>query len=266
MEKCIVVIPIHNSKPTHFELISFIQCFNVIQSSKIVILHPEGLDLTVFKKYIPTFQTISIKRSKMSSILAYNKLKLSKYFYDLFTDYEYLLTYELDAFIFKDDINYWCSLELDYIGAPWLIHNCDDYSLKLVGVGNSGFSLRKIKTMKRFIKNYIRYPMVKPKGIWNKLFIKIILFTYYLFPFIENITIQYFCDENEDIVISNYCSLVLNDFKMATINQALDFSFECYPEYLHSINKNKLPMGCHAWWKYNLDFWKPFINQQGYKI
>ncbi|MFR6542216.1 MAG: DUF5672 family protein [Butyricimonas virosa] len=26
----------------------------------------------------------------------------------------------IDAFVFRDELTYWCTLNYDYIGAPWL--------------------------------------------------------------------------------------------------------------------------------------------------
>ena len=31
-----------------------------------------------------------------------------------------MLIYQLDAFVFQDDLAYWCQQNYDYIGAPWL--------------------------------------------------------------------------------------------------------------------------------------------------
>ena len=47
---------------------------------------------------------------------------------------------------------------------------------------------------------------------------------------------------------------------------AIPFAFEAKPKYLYKINQNKLPMGCHAWYRYNLEFWRPFIEGFGYKF
>ena len=46
-------------------------------------------------------------------------LMLSPFFYESFLDFKYVLIHQLDVFIFKDELNYWCNQNYDYIGAPW---------------------------------------------------------------------------------------------------------------------------------------------------
>ena len=53
------------------------------------------------------------------SIYGYNQLMLNVEFYEAFSK-KYILIYQTDAFIFKDDLNYWCEKDYDYIGAPWI--------------------------------------------------------------------------------------------------------------------------------------------------
>lgn len=260
-KKCIVVIPIHSPNPTDLELISFKQCFNIIKNTPVVVLCPHGLDLQKYKSVVADFLIVTIPSKKMDSLLSYNKLKLSLFFYDLFSEYEYLLTYELDAFIFSDDIEYWCNAGLDYIGAPWLLNINGEIVFN--GVGNSGFSLRRVSSMKRFVKKYIRYPDTKPSNLFWRLYTKLLICVYKIFPCSENITIQKWCTENEDVVISKYAKVVLSDFRVASYSDAMKFSFECYPDLLFSKNNKSLPTGCHAWWKYDLAFWKPFIEKEG---
>ena len=45
-------------------------------------------------------------------------------------------------------------------------------------------------------------------------------------------------------------------FKVPPNYQALKFSFEAMPSYLYKLNNNVLPFGCHAFEKYESDFWK----------
>jgi hypothetical protein len=45
---------------------------------------------------------------------------LSEEFYQAFTDFEFMLIYQLDAFVFRDELADWCRSGYEYIGAPWL--------------------------------------------------------------------------------------------------------------------------------------------------
>ncbi|HMC84001.1 MAG TPA: DUF5672 family protein, partial [Chitinophagaceae bacterium] len=55
-------------------------------------------------------------------------------------------------------------------------------------------------------------------------------------------------------------------FKVPDYKTAAAFAFEMQPHRLYILNNNQLPFGCHAWWKYDLDFWKPHIEKFGYRL
>lgn len=278
-KNCAVVVPVHSATPSYYELISFKQCFEILHDYPIYVVAPAGLDLTRYEQLVPDFKVIEVSKKWLSSRIYYNKLKLSQFFYHFFDDYIYLLTYELDAFIFKDDLEYWCSKEYDYIGAPWFEDN-DPVENKIYATGNSGFSLRKIAAIKEGIKHV---HLVDPKRIsaikkstwmnWMKKYKSMILKTVGVFSYlkslleVENSSIQNadFMVE-EDTVIVNLMSSSLKDFKIAPITESYKFSFEVGPEVLFDMNQGCLPTGCHAWWRYNLNFWKPYIQSFGYKL
>ena len=99
-DQCIVVIPIHSSKPSAYEIISFRQCFKILGKHPIKVIAPLHLDIMEYKKAVPDFEVIFIAPSWLASLKTYNKLKYSRYFYNLFNQYDFILTYELDAFVF----------------------------------------------------------------------------------------------------------------------------------------------------------------------
>ena len=273
---CVVVIPVHSESPSHYELISFKQCFDVLHKYPIYVLAPIDLDLSKYKEVILDFKVISVSKKWLSSRLYYNKLKLSNFFYEFFEDYTYLLTYELDAFIFKDELSYWCEKNYDYIGAPWFEDN-DPVQSKMCGAGNSGFSLRKISSIKEGIKHVhviapSKFSIMKKQPLLQK--IKPLLLNIIgIFSYMESI----FYHENksiqdadfmieEDTVIVHQMSASLKNFKLAPAEDAYKFSFEVAPDMLFGLNHNNLPTGCHAWWRYNLEFWKPYIEKFGYVL
>ena len=266
-KKVVVVIPIHSETPSKLELISFQQCYKVLGKHPIRILAPEGLNLNKYKAVVPVFEVVFINPIWQSSVEKYNKLKLSQFFYKLFADYEFLLTYELDAFLFKDELLHWCNKAYDYIGAPWFV-GFDNPTDEFLGVGNSGFSLRNIKSMQRALRKiYIQEAAYHTFGKKNKIAFQLSTWLNYLrIYFGENYTIQQSVHRNEDGFISQIIAAEIKDFKIATVEEAIQFSFEVKPAYLYKINQNNLPMGCHAWYKYDLEFWRPFIESFGYEI
>lgn len=266
-KKVVVVIPVHSETPSDFELISFKQCFKVLKNHDIKVLAPTGLNLNKYKSVISVFEVVFIDPIWQSSIEKYNKLKLSQFFYKLFNEYQFLLTYELDAFVFKDELLFWCNKNYDYIGAPWFKGYANP-TTEFLGVGNSGFSLRKVSSMQKAIRKiYIKEMASHYFNKKNRLTIKLSkIFNYLRIYFSENYMIQKSVHQNEDAFISEIIALKIKDFKLASINEAIPFSFEVKPAYLYKINHNKLPMGCHAWWTYDFEFWKPIIEGYGYKL
>ena len=269
MEKVCVVIPIHSSNPSPYELISFKQCFNILNKYPIKIVAPKDLNLEAYEKINQGFEVIYIDPIWQSNLLSYNKLKISRFFYRLFKNYEFLLTYELDAFVFQDDLDYWCAKGYDYVGAPWFEGwaNAKD-NAKFIGVGNSGFSLRKVSVIANLLKSiYFKSTVDFNNGKAN-LFKAYLKMPYYWFrnQMGENFTIQTKCILFEDRFFSELAPAYSKTFKIAPVEEALKFSFEVKPELLYNLNQNKLPMGCHAWWKYNLNFWQPHIEKFGYSL
>jgi len=269
MKKVCVVIPIHSAIPSAYELISFKQCFNILNRYTIKVVAPQGLNLDIYKKVNPEIKIIYIDPIWQSNLLSYNKLKVSRFFYRLFKDYEFLLTYELDAFVFADNLEYWCAQDYDYIGAPWFEGwGLTENDVKLIGVGNSGFSLRKVSTIAHLLRSiYYKSPADYKNGTFNLL--KAYLHTpYYWFrnQLRENYTIQNKCVLYEDRFFGELAPRYSKTYRLAPIKEALKFSFEVKPELLFEMNQHTLPMGCHAWWRYNLDFWKPYIEKFGYKL
>ncbi len=265
----VVVIPVHSAAPKETELIAFDQCFKILSKYDIALIHPEGLDLTVYTSRVSTFKSIPISRSWFESHLTYNLLKRSLHFYDLFKSYTYLLTYELDCFVFRDELSYWCSRGYDYIGAPWF-DNYTGAQNKIVGVGNSGFSLRNVQTCRKILMsnrrdrslraivssyfksgNFVSYKL----NLIN-LFKKIKYHSsFYLYQTFKGHEDAFWCIE-----IPKY----FPEFRIASVDEAYKFSMEEQPEYLVNLNKGKLPFGIHAW--YRFDYWKPTISKLGYNV
>jgi len=201
-------------------------------------------------------------------LMAYNKLKMSRFFYKLFSEFDFLLTYELDAFIFKDDLQYWCSKGYDYIGAPWF-EGLDNpvANAKLIGVGNSGFSLRNIDSVQSVLES-IFYKNPKNYNTGRRESLKAHMKLPYQWlrnKLGENYTVQK-SGLYEDRFFSEVVPLFVKNFKIASAEDALKFSFEVNPARLYEMNAKQLPTGCHAWWRYDLEFWRPFIMEQGYEL
>lgn len=275
--KVAIVIPTHKAVPSAFEVISIQQCYKVFPNTPIIFCFPEELETTKYEQIAKnknsTFNCIYFPKKDFSSFLHNNHLLVTKRFYSKFKNFDYMLLYHTDSFVFRDELAYWCNKGYDYIGAPFFDGFKDgDGSEKFWGAGNGGFSLRKISSFLKVCNSfsYIRTP--KELIAINK---KKRLFERLLFPLklvkhlsISNNTFHWFNDfyDHEDMYWGVFVKRNFPWFKVASIEEAIPFSFEMQAEKLLEKNKNQLPFGCHAWWLYELDFWKPYIETYGYSI
>ncbi|WP_404789162.1 DUF5672 family protein [Altericista sp. CCNU0014] len=238
-----VVIPTHKLEMNHDEEISFLQCLKVLHKYPIFMVKPSRIDVSSLEAKYSGLQFESFEDEYFETVTAYNLLMLSQEFYQRFSKYKYILIYELDAFVFEDNLEYWCNLNYDYIGAPW---PCD-YPIQMpnisriidlarrinsffgkekLSVGNSGFCLRKTKSHLLALKIFS-----KQARSWNRWNINNDLFwasMRYFYPF----------------------------FKVPDSRVAMQFSFEMEPEKFFELNGDRLPFGCHAWAKFSPSFWK----------
>lgn len=237
--KTVVIIPLYKEKLTEMERISLVQCCKVLDKHDISLVCPSGLNIgeyaSIFNNLSVKFQTQEFDKSFFESTKTYSLLMLSTDFYKKFSDYDFMLIYQLDAYVFKNELSYWCEQGYDFIGAPWNKYDFLRNKLKLLGAGvNGGFSLRRISS---FIK------VLNDEGN-GKMILK---------DFISS-------GRNEDGFFSVQAKMIDPAFKVAPYTAAMRFSFEYKPEKLYKMTGHKLPFGCHAWAKYNPQFWKEFIK------
>ncbi len=268
MQKVVVVIPIHKPDPTKNELASFAQCYKILGMHPIRVVAPQELDTNAYTKTVPDAEFLFIDKIWLSSVEQYNKLKISLYFYNLFKDYEYLLTYELDAWVFRDELLYWCDKGYDYIGAPWFEGYTYTGSNKMVVGANSGFSLRSISATHKIVNRIQKLNMLR--GLWFKYRIQSI-FSFYrfikIFGFYFSIKSTTKIDQillahiyyNEDFILTSIVPQVFRDYKVVPEKEAIEFSFEVNPLLLFQLTGSRLPFGCHAWERYDVHFWKQYI-------
>jgi hypothetical protein len=258
----------------------------VLGSYKIFLIGPENLQYDTFFKEAQK-RNISLRVKRFSDeyfccIEGYNKLMMSLDFYQRFRQFKYALIYQLDAYVFRDELKYWCNKGYDYIGAPWFEGYNLPISTTIIGVGNGGLSLRKvsgaikISRQLRLLEILEEYKNFNWKGILPRLIgflIKLIKQRNVPSTFAKNFLKpeDYFWTVGVGERLGNFsCNtfllkflfglLIKNNFKVAPPEIALKFSFEVHPGILYQMNNEKLPFGCHAWKKYDPKFWGKFIT------
>ncbi|GAB3330335.1 hypothetical protein GCM10027299_34850 [Larkinella ripae] len=265
-----VVIPVYQKSLTDYEQIALNQCLRVLGNYPIILLKPKSLDVSYLTTPHPSLRIQAFDDSFFRDVQTYNRLMLSEEFYQAFTDFDYMLIYQLDAFVFKDELAEWCQKGYEYVGAPWLrdldftsrteeaVFNVKKkvailFDLKkedgitpreitsLNGVGNGGFSLRKIPSLLRWIQ-FFRKKIANYEKIHAH---------------------QYNEDVFWGIEINRYLPLL----KVPDFRTAMRFSVEFYPERAIQVyNQGQLPFGCHAWNIHGTDYWRPIFATYGYTI
>lgn len=230
MDKVAVVVPIYKEELNEYELIALRQVYAVLEKYPIIALAPDSLGVESVKNF---GEVERFDDSYFGGVVDYNRLMLSPEFYKRFQQYEYILIYQLDAFVFEDKLSYFCDLGYDYIGAPWLhgMFNYIDEKHCVWHVGNGGLSLRKVSSFIELLEE--RNPLAD-----------------------EQI-------KNEDLF---YSSIISEKFRVAPLEVALRFAFERQVEQCYERNHKELPFGCHAWERYNPQFWKKHIEKYGYTL
>ncbi len=249
-----IVIPVHRARLTPDEQISVMQCGRILGHYMIRFAAPQSV------RAIEGFEHIAVEHfadEYFQSVASYNRLMMSSAFYERFAEYSYILIYQPDAFVFRDELLQWAQTGYSYVGAPWILKAkyrtwWGQIILRLRGMkyrlrnepfrplllgdktGNGGFSLRKTadfirvcNTEQAAIEEYIQ-----KCGRWSEF--------------------------NEDAFWATR-----TDFHYPDVQTALGFAFDIYPEECLKQTGHALPFGCHGWCKENVDaFWRPVIERQ----
>ena len=245
-----IVIPIYKTTLLNFEIQSLNQCVKILGDHSIVFVHPKSLDVSTIN-FDGRISSEKFPDHYFKNVFGYNRLMLTDSFYERFTHSKYILIYQLDAYVFRDELLYWCSKDYDYIGAPWiatpnkgfkkLLSLFDSKKKKarseiFYKVGNGGFSLRKVSS---HIANANKLKSVIEQNLKRSE---------------DDFRIM------EDVFWSSVPkfdpSFLIPDYK-----EGLQFAFDRKPELALMLNNNKLPFGCHGFEKPKVKrFWSRIMS------
>ncbi len=243
-----VIIPIYKSDLTPYEQISLQQCIRVLGKHPIIIVKPHKLDVGELTRSNPVSDVQSFDDVYFQNISGYNKLLCSEFFYERFAAYEYMLICQLDVFIIQDTLLDWCKRGYDYIGAPQF----KDIQPRTTGqltvrnivsawfqkpLLNGGLSLRRISACLRLLRAYHRFFKHWPG--------------------------------NEDSFFSLHYPRLLPFrplMRLPAPEEALSFAIELEPRQSLVLTNGQLPMGGHAWFTYDLTFWRSILLEHGYVV
>jgi hypothetical protein len=266
MPLCIILIIVHKEVLTDAEKASLRQCYKVLGKYPIRLICPIGLNVKNYLKEVPnaTFEFIDPKWQ--ASYTMFGRLKIAPLLYKKHKQYQYILFYELDAWVFRDELEYWCKKGYDYIGAPWVEgwKNANP-DAPIIGVGNGGFSLRKISSHLKALNSfaYVKKPSELLQEFKGNKNIKGLLSLLKKLTFRNN-TFIWFNDYylHEDIFWGMIVATRFKWFKVAPSDEAIKFSIEANPSRFIT-GPGTLPFGCHGWPKTDPVFWEKYINIKG---
>ena len=131
-----IVIPLYKVRPTELELKVINQGREIFKERDIFYVVPREFDASA---YAPE-ALVEFPEYYFHSLSNYSELCCLEEFYQAFKQYDWMMIYQPDCWVFEDRLDEFCALGYDYIGAPWPKMN----GIPEDGVGNGGFCLRSI--------------------------------------------------------------------------------------------------------------------------
>ena len=245
MKKVVIVIPVYQEKISELELISLQQLNKVLPGYDKVFVAADGLKFA-YADFCQSWPVERFARNFFQNTVTYSELLLSEEFYQRFDDYEYMLIYQLDAFVFADRLMDFCNMGYDYIGAPWPMNHY--YCVVNGRIGNGGLSLRKISSVCNVLRQ--KDKIVRDYDLDDG-FLRV---------------------EDHFFAFCGGCPSI--DFSTPSVSIAKNFSID-FPWGLAYFMKKKkafqstacVPLGIHGWNKPgNVYYVADIINAQGYDV
>jgi hypothetical protein len=260
------MIPVHKSGLSQEEELSLLACKKKLSAYDCYLVYPDGMEVRAYLAIFSGLRLQPVEPKWLSSVEQYNKMKLNIFFYQLFSCYTHLLTYELDSYIFDNNFEKNDAFKYDFIGAPFFKgYLRAPANAPFIKGCNSGFSLRNIRSCQEVLQNMRKYTIAW--FFYKYFFSKAPKTTYHINKLLKQRFDIYLTGKigfhfsedhyNEDLIWSQVVPCLFKWFKVADHQNALRFSFEHNPERLLQLNEGRLPLGCHAWHKYH--FWKQYI-------
>lgn len=221
VDRVAVVVPVYR-RPTPSESLSLLLVSRILCGHSIFLLMPESLPWHAFHENV---KVIRFPSACFASVKSYAQLMVSGDVYELFTPYEYILVFQLDCLVFRDELARFCDLGWDYV-APLILGRDDGHwpDQDVVGVG--GLSLRKVASFLRIL-TLLERPEYR----------------------LEVKSLQERIERNgaEDMFWCLSAPLIDPGFSVAVPEVALAFGFEGDPDKSYRRAEGRQPFACHHW-------------------
>lgn len=238
-DKCVVLVPVWKQALSNDEVRSLAQLKGVLGGRHpISFIAPQSLDIEGYRRL---WGKIDVNDAPFPNVerfadgnfmdkVTYSHMLVTKDFYQRFLGrYEYMLIYQLDAWVFSDRLDEWVERGYDYVGAPWC-HFCgmkcrEQFQETGFCVGNGGFSLRNVARMEELLT-------------------------------ISETDDAYMSFLPEDVYIS-----YLPGLKKPNCMEAMEFSMETNAPNLLKTMNDKLPFGMHNVQSYDAECARKLMDE-----
>lgn len=276
----VVVVPFYKPSLNKYEYISLKSIALNLSDYLISLLIPkslatcihqilEGFDFRIVNKEIHV-----VSDEDLSSQISYNQLMLSPSFYQQYNNFSHILIAQLDAYVFYDDLIFWCNQPYDYVGAAMIYPPAArSYgSSEIAGVG--GFSLRRVDSFINALNVNPRitsvsdcFDVLEQYNLKGKIAKSIRLINNfasrrnYLTSTANALARD--CGINEDTVYAYYLPKYLTSFRVVPVSKSYSFCIDKDVSIALVKSNGSLPFGAHSWWtnQVSLDAWMPFIPE-----
>lgn len=254
-----IVIPIYQEVPSEMERMSLDQTLAVLHNFPISFMTPTRLDTTWYEDYCRGKATVVFERFEWSGYKAFNDMMIAPEFYQRFLPYKYMLICHLDAFVFRDELEQWCSTGYDYIGSvlyngthwdrpsTWLRRLTGFTTPEYYACG--GFALKNVEAFYRITKTFKSYIS--------------------LYDFMQRMRHKS-AVVFDDLFVSRHFPKLSSKFRMAP--KALAERFGAATMSLdaaalpYDLNDTKaLPFGVHGWIQ-GRALWADVVRRHGYPV
>ena len=279
----VILIPISKEHLDSHETISLQQCFRILKDYPIKLISPKNMNIDQYLKINPEASFDFIPACWLSNYMNLNILKVMPFLYKRYRKYDYILFYELDSFVLQDQLMEWCKKGFSYVSTQRLESwQTIKSNIPHIDVGSGGFSLRKTNDFLKALNSFSY--IEKPIELWQRFkSASPVRKPYLFFDMIERLTIRnnthpWFNDwigirqENQFWLRQDdvfWGEIINRNFRWFTVPdplEAIQFGFDTCPQQLYELSGQRLPFGCHGWWKQGLEFWRPFVQSFGYKV
>ncbi|WP_439580852.1 DUF5672 family protein [Dyadobacter bucti] len=112
-----VIVPILNPQinPTEEKLLH--HCLEILNNYPLIFVTYEGADLSIIKEHNENIDVVQFPKTYFQTRQDLSRLLLTEDFYERFNWAEFLLIHELNSWIVKDELYYWCKQGYDYLRA-----------------------------------------------------------------------------------------------------------------------------------------------------